>query len=245
MIRWRRGLSTLGCLELTFADTCRLTREHGVEGLELRTGLTPLPPVAEMRQLLASHDLSVLAVASSARLADPAAYAATAHVLRADVELALALEAAYVRVFPGGTDRRTVARHLSALDNLDPTDGPVLALETHDHLPTGRAVADLVTELDDPRLGAVWDALHPWRAGEAIGETAEALLPLRGYVQVKDAALDDPTPRLLGTGAVPLDALRTALEQHAYGGWVSLEWERAWYPDVPPLADVLADTAGW
>lgn len=244
---WRRGISTLGCLDLPLDDVGRLATDHGIDGIELRVGLSPLPSPREIQATLTHHEVTAFAVASSVRIADPDTADDATRVLRADVALATSLGASYVRVFPGGDSVPTAVRHVSALaDLLDEPGSPVIAVETHDRLPTGRAVAALVADVGHPRVGAVWDALHPWRHGETMAETADALLDLPGYVQVKDAAsVEDPTPCLLGTGSVPLPDLRDQLKQRGYEGWVSIEWERAWYPDIPPLSAVLADPAGW
>lgn len=244
---WRRGFSTLGCLDLSLDDVGRLAGAHGITGIELRVGLSTLPSPTEVRAVLSRHGVTAFAVASSARIADPDTADEASRVLRADVAYATGLGASYVRVFPGGSSAATAAGHLTELANLLEQPGsPTLALETHDRLPTGAAVAAFLTEVGHPRLGVVWDVLHPWRHGESIAETAEALSGRPGYVQVKDAvSAEDPTPCLLGTGAVPLADLRDHLGARGYDGWVSIEWERAWYPDIPPLATVLTDTAGW
>jgi len=39
-------------------------------------------------------------------------------------------------------------------------------LETHDLFLTGAAVADVLSAVDSPRVGALWDLVNPWRAGE-------------------------------------------------------------------------------
>jgi sugar phosphate isomerase/epimerase len=244
---WQRGLSTLGCLELSIDDLGRLARAHGVSGIELRTGLVPLPDADVVKTTLAAYHVEAFSIASSARLTDPESAEEQRRILRSDLALARDLGAGYVRVFPGGTSVETAASHLEDVaDLLDADDSPIVALETHDHLPTGRAIAEVIATLDHPRLGAVWDVLHPWRHDEPIAASAEALLGLPGYVQVKDAvSLDDPTPCLLGAGAVPLHEFRTQLEAHAYAGWVSLEWERAWHPHVPPLDVALESARNW
>lgn len=244
---WLRGFSTLGCLELSIDEVGRLARAHGISGIELRTGVVPLPDAVEVRTALAAHGVECFAIASSARLADPEPVEDQRRILRSDLALARDLGAGYVRVFPGGTSLDTAAAHLEAVaDLLDAEDSPVVALETHDHLATGRAISEFIAALGHPRLGTVWDVLHPWRHDEPIAATADALLGLPGYVQMKDAvSLDDPTPCLLSTGAVPLHEFRAQLEARAYDGWVSLEWERAWHPHVQPLEVVLESAGGW
>lgn len=68
----------------------------------------------------------------------------------------------------------------------------------------------------------------------------------RPRIQLKDAASPyDLSPLPLGRGAVPLDEVLVTLARNGYAGWLSLEWERRWYPDVPPLAEVLPQAAAW
>ncbi len=97
-------------------------------------------------------------------------------------------------------------------------------------------------------MGAIWDVLHPWRVGEALPDTAAALMHYivdgRGYVQVKDVAHPgDTTPVLQGDGTVPLTQFLDLLADGGYAGPVSLEWERFWYPHVPSLDDALGAVA--
>jgi sugar phosphate isomerase/epimerase len=69
---------------------------------------------------------------------------------------------------------------------------------------------------------------------------------------VKDSAPDlapgAPTAYVLpGTGVFPMAALRAALAG-GYSGPLSLEWERQWHPELPPLDLALraaAERAWW
>jgi hypothetical protein len=44
---------------------------------------------------------------------------------------------------------------------------------------------------------------------------------------------------------VPLEESGELLRAAGYGGWVSLEWERTWYPQVAPVAEILPGAAEW
>ena len=98
-----------------------------------------------------------------------------------------------------------------------------------------------------PGVGAVWDVLHTWRAGETPVEAVSALGPRLRLVQVKDAtgpAASDPLT-LPGEGALPVADVLGALAGAGYAGWLSLEWERPWSPDLPDLDTALAATRPW
>jgi sugar phosphate isomerase/epimerase len=86
---------------------------------------------------------------------------------------------------------------------------------------------------------AIWDALHPWRSGEQPADTARLLAGRIGYVQVKDVpSPTDLTPIPPGDGALPLRAMAEALRGIGFDGWVSWEYERAWFPDLPALPEL-------
>ncbi len=59
--------------------------------------------------------------------------------------------------------------------------------------------------------------------------------------QVKDAV--GATPVVPGEGAVPLAGRGEALRGGS--GWVSLEWEKAWHPEIPSVGEPLRAAAGW
>ena len=92
-----------------------------------------------------------------------------------------------------------------------------------------------------PGAGAVWDALHPWRAGESPAATAAALRPWLAEVQIKDvAAPDRRTPLAPGAGVIPLTEVLAEAVAAGFTGPVVLEHEARWYPDAVPLAMAIA-----
>jgi sugar phosphate isomerase/epimerase len=253
---WRRAFSTLGCARTPLADVARLARAEGFEGVELRSaegepvhaGLTPSER-REAVQIFADGGVAALSIASYVEVDDPVpsdgeVVAATL----AELQLALDLGAPFVRVFPGGPSNDEAAlRRLTAISELlDDFPDITVALETHDSCSRGEDAAELLGRVGHPRIRAVWDVQHPWRAGEPVEATAAALLPFVAYVQITDArSLDDPTPCALGTGVLPLREARRELERAGYEGWVSLEWASYWFPGAPPLAGALVGARQW
>lgn len=253
------AFSTLGCSGEPLDEVARLAARHGCAGVELRCfagepigvpgpgDAATLP--ADRGTVAALHDagIQVLSLASYVYIAesDPDLVAAT---LR-HVDLAAALGAPYLRVFghrsgePG--HRAAAVRTLERVADRIAGSGVRVLLETHDAFRTGRQVAQVLAEVGSPHLGAVWDVVNPWRTGEDVATTLEALRPWLGYVQLKDVASpEDLRPVLPGAGTVPLREVLDALRADAYRGWLSLEWERAWFPDVAPLDRALTEFTG-
>ncbi|TDD58853.1 sugar phosphate isomerase/epimerase [Kribbella antibiotica] len=238
----RLAFSTLGCPGDPIEHVADLARRFGCGAVELRCAdREPVSPDATPGRLRAVReqlgDIQALCVASYVQVARPDGDP-TAEVLR-HVEIAERLASPYVRVFGGGVYDRAVETLAAIAERI--TDSPVtVLLETHDSFLSGKAVAGICAAVDSPRIGALWDVVNPWRAGEEIAETARLLAPWLRHVQLKDvAAPDQLTPVLAGHGTVPLLEVLSQLDAIGYRGWLSLEWERAWYPGVPPLEEAL------
>ncbi|WP_326823819.1 sugar phosphate isomerase/epimerase family protein [Streptosporangium sp. NBC_01756] len=219
----------------------------GVSGREGRAAEREGPPAdrPRVRAALAAAGLEISALAGYTGICAPGDDGPVVETLTAELVLAADLGAPGVRVFPKGDDRAVGARRLRAVAATARRLGVRVLVETHDAMPTGAAVARLLDETGDPEVtGAIWDLLHPWRHGEDPADTLAALGEHLAYVQVKDAG-PDGTPVPMGQGAVPLEEAGTLLREREYDGWVSLEWERTWYPHVAPVQEVIPGAAAW
>jgi sugar phosphate isomerase/epimerase len=242
------AVSTLGCPGLPLHKVGALLRRHGVTAVQLRCASDEPVHIGldaaarrEARRQLDDQGLTLLGLATYVSLATGAADFA------AHLRLALDLGAPSLRLMPGGGDHP--ATHLGqAADALARSardaagSGVRLLVETHDAFLRG---ADLRLLLEragaGPDVGAIWDALHPWRAGEAPVDTAAALGPWLAEVQIKDVA--SPTRRLPmvpGTGTVPLREVLVRARDVGFAGPVVLEHEARWYTEAPPIDDAIA-----
>ncbi|WP_030454346.1 sugar phosphate isomerase/epimerase family protein [Herbidospora cretacea] len=230
----RFAISTLGLPGSSLAEAVELAVRHGAGGLELR--LHPdMPLDADPRDA----GLEVVSLCGYVRIAETGPDEPVIAALREQLALADRFGALGVRVFPGGNDAEAALRRLEAVAGR--TRARVL-VETHDHMATGAAVGALLDRFGRPEAaGAIWDILHPWRHGEDPAATFAALAPHLAYVQIKDAA--GTTPRPMGRGEVPLGVFADLLR--GYPGWFSLEWEKAWHPEVEPLGEVIPGAREW
>src|SRR6266545_4782446 len=85
--------------------------------------------------------------------------------------------------------------------------GVAVALETHDAFSSSAAVAHVLGQVPGSGAGALWDTLHPYRVGEAIDETLSWLGDRLLHVHVKDG-------------------------RRPYAGWLAVEWEKKWHPEL-------------
>ncbi|WP_175410262.1 sugar phosphate isomerase/epimerase [Streptomyces sp. TRM64462] len=249
----RYAFSTLGVPGMPVTDAVRLAAGAGYDGVELRAHPEePVHPglVAHERRAVVAEfaraGVEILGVAGYARVAQAGDDEPVYEELHRLLYLAADLGAPYVRVFPGGGDQprdaadATAARRLGAAAEVAAEAGVRVLLENHDSHPTGADVARVVAAVGHHHVGALWDVLHAWRAGEAPARTYGLLEPYLGYVQVKDCvSREDTTPVALGAGALPLGECLAPVAAHA-DAWVCWEYEKRWYPRVPDLAGLLA-----
>jgi sugar phosphate isomerase/epimerase len=203
---------------------------------------------AQVKRTLAAAGLPAVAVDSSIRLTgeDPGTE------LRQFLQLASDWEAPLIRVFGGGllADGRARRAQLEAaarvLEEAAPAAerlGVAIGVETHDSFSASAVVAELLTLVDSAAVGAVWDSHHPHRMGERAADVWASLGPRILLAQVKDARPDPARADgwqlvLLGEGEVPVRDMLALLSDGGYQGWISVEWEKRWHPEIaePELA---------
>jgi len=245
------AFSTLACPGMSLADAVSLGRSAGYEGVELRLVdgelIDPDLPAAERTRVKRIADragLPVVAVDSSIRLTDDDPGPRLARFL----ELASDWQAPLVRVFGGALpaadpDRRDklagAARVLEAAVPAAERLGVRIGVETHDAFSSSAVLAELLALVSSPVVGAVWDSHHPHRMGESPGQVWGNIGPRVLLAQVKDARAD-PVGKdgwqlvLLGQGEVPVREMLSLLAAGGYPGWISVEWEKRWHPEIEP-----------
>lgn len=246
----RFAVSTLGMPGVPVAESVRVAARHGCEGIELRVhpdeevhiGLAPAE-VTRVRRRIADEGLEIACVAGYTKVCGPGPDGDVIAELRTLIELADLLGAPAVRVFPGG-EAESRDRIAAVLGDLH-YSGVRLLVETHDSHPTGEAAVGLVKPFAAPELVAVlWDSLSPWRNGESPERTWEVLGAFLGYFQIKDVgSVRDLGPVPPGEGVLPLEMCGELLR--SWDGWVSLEWEKAWYPGISGVEEPLRALRPW
>ena len=265
-------VSTLGAPGASLERVLSWLQTAGVSGLELRLSQKEIVhPAMTARQqsdvaaAISDAGITVTGIASYVQVAGAANDEMVIGALASAMNLAAALGAPMVRVFPGAPVHASAysekprllepaeevaeraARRLDAVAHLAEDLGVYPALETHDSHPQGADIAGILERVDAP-VGAVWDLMHPWRTGESLDESWRRLSPWlgRGAVQVKDANLPaDATPVPIGDGTLPVDEFAGLLTANGYDGPICLEWEKKWHPAAADLPVALASTTAW
>jgi sugar phosphate isomerase/epimerase len=233
----RIAFSSLACPGWTVEEIADAARRFGYEGIEWRLAdgalLGPRTDDAVWERI-ASCGFEAACLDTSAVFvqADDAGRAKAVRHTNAMVERAVQIGARCVRVFggpiPDGHTREALlepTRNALAEASKGVPEGIDVLVETHDAWSLGADVARLVDGID--RVGVLWDIAHTMRSGESPSETMRHI-GAAGLVHVKDAAGEELTH--LGEGDLRLADAFDALA--GYAGWISVEWEKLWHPEL-------------
>jgi sugar phosphate isomerase/epimerase len=243
------AFTTLACPTWTLEQVIDAAQHNGYEGLEIRLlegEMLPADLDQATRERVRSHcahaGLKIICVDTSIRIAtlDPDGRADQIREGLAFLEIAADWEAPFIRVF-GGPPANTagVEAIQASIESLGPLAergqelGVTVLLETHDAFSSSVPVGKVLDEV--PGAGALWDMLHPYRVGEQPAETARRLGDRCRHVHVKDgrrADGEDWDLTLLGEGEVPIPEILSTLHAGNYDGWLAVEWEKKWHPEI-------------
>ena len=247
--------STLGCTERSLASVISLANRYGISALEVR-GLGGelrndkisdfLPENAtETKQALLAAGIIPLVLGTSVSFHDEKSFDANIAAGKADMDIARRIGFSAIRVFGNsivGDEQECmyrVARGIRELCLAAKGSGVGVWLEVHGEFNTLSrvlGVAELCSDLSE--FGIIWDICHThahyaenWRA------FYEPLAPYIRHVHLKD--VQSSRHVLLGQGELPITDIVNHLLANGYGGYFSLEWERHWRRELPPVEDAL------
>jgi len=255
-----RCFSTLGCPELSVEQAVALARQYQIDAIELRviSGSLDVPQAladefgtpAQCRAFLAGHGVRIAAIGTSVRLFDDDFDTAETEPF---LPWAEALGVPFLRVFDGGAQLHD-ADYQRAAERLGEWElgrqrrglGVDLMIETHDALfmpdQLGRFV-ELV-----PTAKILWDTHHTWaKGGNDPLVTWAQIAPSVVHLHVKDSVMgsDGRQYVLPGQGTFPMAPLLAQLDADSARLPLSLEWERHWHKQLPPLDTALTAARGW
>jgi fatty-acyl-CoA synthase len=263
----RIAFTNLACPAWSIEQVIAAAEQYGYDGVELRLlGGDAIDPARDRVAVLDAVNrcrvagIDVCALDTSCRFNQPDAAERARQIEEARRWIALAQEArvAVLRVFGGADEAGAspedgnswVAEGLNALAGDAEAAAVRVALETHDAFSAASRVAQVLAQAPSPAIGALWDSHHPYRAGESPQQVLDLLGPRLVHAHVKDARRHAPGSEewdlvLLGEGEVPVREMLRALARHGYGGWVAVEWEKKWHPEIAEPEVALPQHSEW
>jgi sugar phosphate isomerase/epimerase len=263
------SFSTLACPDWTLPNIVSMASAAGYDGIELRfveneDSLWKLSvfqgnALARTKRTLSDLGLAIPCVGTSCRFhfPDPRERARWLEAGERMADLAAALGAPGIRVTgdtiqPGAeraSTRAWIAESLHWLAEKTAARGVEVWLETHGDFARASDTAAILAEAkDDPAVGVVWDPANCFlECGEKPCDGAAGLASSVRHVHIKDL-IQNPNgwkPVLTGEGNFPLQEVQAALCQLEYKRFLSFEWEKKWYPEIPDATVVLPHFARW
>ena len=168
------------------------------------------------------------------------------------------LGARMLRVFGGAVKGKTAAESIDTaaetLRRVIPVardQGVQIVVETHDYWIDTEPLRQLMKRVNSPQVGVLWDVHHPFRVqGEPPTTTWQRIGKWVRYTHFKDSAEKPGAPEgfeycLAGQGTVPIREIVDCLRQGGYDGYLALEWEKMWVPDLAEPEVALPAYAGF
>ncbi len=251
----KRAFSTLCCLSYNIEEIFQLAQNARMDGVELRLDMD------RIRAWHENDEIYALVQQWPAQGLIVTDIAASISVLRFDevviedaklcIDVAAGIGAGAVRVFAGKHRKRFsevvendldgISRSLRTICEYAREKRIEIWLETHSDLSAAAAARQVVDLVSMPNLKILWDVMHSIEFKETLEESMAALTGCLAHVHWKDgkSSEDDDLCEYvhtdLGAGEMPLKRLLQVLQKAGYDGYISLEWESPWRPEIREL----------
>jgi sugar phosphate isomerase/epimerase len=245
----RIAFSTLAFTDRNLEPAISLGSSLGYAGVELRVidgklfdSSLSTADRARVKQSTRAAGLPIVAVGSSVVLTSEEPGAELHRML----ELTNEWESPFIRVYGGhlsedaDTRRKQMESAAKVLEEAIPIAerlGVGMLIETHDGFSASVVTAELLAKVESKSVGAIWDSLHPHRMGETPVQVHQNIGARTYHVHIKDgrrsaAAKNGWALVPLGEGEVPTQEIISLLVAGGYTGFLTVEWEKYWHPEL-------------
>lgn len=246
------SFTTKGWDSVSFDEFCRIACDTGFQGIELygidnpmftsRGG--PFSEYSAAATVRKMHEtgLSIPCIDAVCDISAEDADAAAAHITEC-IKKASELRIPYVRVHAAESEdaaaaaersRALIGRVIGAAEEKNVG----ILVETCGIFSDTLLLKDTLDTFACDSVGALWDLHNPARfRGESAEETIKNLGAYVRHVHVKDSegSGENLAYCLIGEGELPIDELIDALRSINYDGFISLEWDVAWLPELADM----------
>lgn len=266
------AFTTLACPKWDLPTVLNRAVEYGFDAIDFRgigekLDITVLreftTQLGETAKTIAATGLKVSGISSSIRLCDPVQCTANVEEAQRTIPVAKGLGCNRVRMFGGGAiDRhgregaaKIAQECMQRIQSLPGAGEIQWLIETHDNWTSGQDVLMLLNAVRAPNVGILWDIAHPQRFnGESVDQTFSLIGPMVRYTHVKDCRHEVGHPQAgsdgwryvtPGTGEIQLRRAVQLLKRAGYNGYLTLEHEKRWHPDLPEPEQALPAFVAW
>jgi len=169
---------------------------------------------------------------------------------KAHIDLAQKLGVSYIRIFgnkvpdPSRKEEMItqISRGVQELCDYGLQRNVRILLETHGDFSDLDNMMPVLEKVTGANLGVLWDMEHTYKTyGTIIEPFIERIFPYIEHVHVKDTKKVDGKFQLcfIGEGEVPIQNNIELLKKYGYTGYLSMEWEKKWHPELEEPEVVL------
>lgn len=168
------------------------------------------------------------------------------------IRIASALSIPCVRLKAYGTNVEEVCTNLKnflyEIIDFARSSEVTLLIETSGIFSNTSLLRDILNEFADESVSALWDMFSTYFKGnESAEQTITNLGAYVRHVHIKDAIKGENETEycLMGEGDLPIDEMILALRSVNYNGFVSLEWDPDWCPEIDDMEIIFSQFAGY
>jgi sugar phosphate isomerase/epimerase len=255
--------STLGCPDWSWQKIISKAHEYGYSGIEIRGILDEIDilksPVFSKSNLKTSKRLAeengveLVNLNPSAKLheTDPIKRKENIDEVKRYVDLAVELDSPFVRVFPDKfafkNDKekslKLISDGLQEVNEYCKGTNVKVLLDCHGDLVWSEDIKQVMNQQPSGSSGIIWDYFNMhYLTQESASKIVSTLKPFIEFVQIKDGSFTNRETQeyfLPGQGQVPIHDVLKEIDKIHYKGFISLEWEKRWHPELPDLEVAL------
>lgn len=247
------SFSTLACPKWSFNKIVDEAQKNGYDGIEIRgiegkMNLIKIEPfLPENLQntllLLQEKKIEISCLDTSCSFHIKKNFQKSLKEGKEAIDLAQKLNCRFIRVFGNNIpdpnrEEEIISQIASGLSELvDYTEGKnvTVLIENHGEFSQAEKVLKLLKKVNRAGIGVLWDVTNAYTDyGEDIEVTFNGLRNYIRHTHVKDAKGIYPNAELclIGQGNLSVKKMIGLLKSQGYDGWLSLEWEKMWHPEL-------------
>ncbi len=261
--------NTLACPDWSLREVLENAKKYGYKAVEIRgiegdVDILNSPEfapskIADIRNMSEDFGVKILNLNSSVVLHEyePDKRAKNLDTAKRYIDLAQQLDCPFVRVFPDKFPKEkskefsldTIKSNYETLLDYCKGSKVKVLLDAHGDLVWSDDLLKIMQGLDKKHVGIIWDFFNMHlTTKESPQKMYETLKPYIEIVQIKDGFFKPNNTyeyTLTGKGEVPINEILRIIEGDKYKGFISFEWEKRWYPELPNPEMALPQFVDW
>ena len=239
--------TTLAYPHLNLEEVLERAKRFGLDAIELRVAddgihLKPQYPVDKRwLKVIEESNIRVASIAGYARFSsiDINERRRNEDLLKTLILMAEELGAKAIRAYAGRfpddveSSINRISESLNRLADFSDIHGVYIALETHDELTKLEILLKLFNKLS-PSIKILYDVANMIMVGEKHEEIFPYIVDKIVHVHIKDFVMREGRRVFVrpGKGIVPICRVVKDLKSAGFQGYISIEWEKMWIPDL-------------